>query len=286
MVTKATRDVLNLSLRPIVDGIRVIGDCSANFTIDGTVIGSMAPCNGTFVNLSATGSFSATNSTLPIFPEIQNTPGTMIVTSPATGQVRVPTGVSFLHRGLNQINTSSFSEAERTFNTNASSTYHLRWTPNDGFVLSNLIDISYNPSSTAESNAIFDSNFDNMLISRIVTSAGNVATITNLVNKDRLFLTTRISGTPEAPSVDNSMTFFAQAVYNWSRIPKLRAVNGVVVVSNLFPAGEVFIEGSANIQDSVPSMTRYSANAAVRTDWSSPGTFAGEFGYLDFFLSA
>lgn len=54
MVTKATRDVIDVRIRPITDGIDIDGDCSANFRMDGVVIGDSVPCDGTFVNLAAT----------------------------------------------------------------------------------------------------------------------------------------------------------------------------------------------------------------------------------------
>jgi Peptidase_G2, IMC autoproteolytic cleavage domain len=54
MVTKATRDVIDLRVRAIDDGILVNGDCSANFAFNGTTIGLSTPCDGAFVNLSAT----------------------------------------------------------------------------------------------------------------------------------------------------------------------------------------------------------------------------------------
>ena len=54
MVTKATRDVIDVRVRPITDGIDIDGDCSANFRMDGVVIGAAVPCDGTFINLTAT----------------------------------------------------------------------------------------------------------------------------------------------------------------------------------------------------------------------------------------
>lgn len=69
MVTKATRDVIDVRVRPIVDGIDIDGDCSANFRMDGTVIGDTLPCDGTFVNLTTTnftvsGTIDGTGATL------------------------------------------------------------------------------------------------------------------------------------------------------------------------------------------------------------------------------
>lgn len=54
MVTKATRDVIDLNVRAVTDGILIEGDCSANFAMNGTTIGGTTPCDGTFVNLEAT----------------------------------------------------------------------------------------------------------------------------------------------------------------------------------------------------------------------------------------
>jgi len=69
MVTKATRDVIDVRIRPINDGIDVDGDCSANFTIDGTILGGNSPCEGTFTdleaeNLTITNTFDASGATL------------------------------------------------------------------------------------------------------------------------------------------------------------------------------------------------------------------------------
>ena len=69
MTTKVTRDVWDGRIRPIVDGIDVDGDCSANFQIDGTTVGLTTPCDAAFVNLTVTnldvtGTFDATGATL------------------------------------------------------------------------------------------------------------------------------------------------------------------------------------------------------------------------------
>ncbi|KWV42139.1 hypothetical protein AS026_21255 [Rhizobium altiplani] len=116
---------------------------------------------------------------LPIFPEVLTSNGIIPVISPATGAVRVPAGYDFLHRGIYVTTT-----AQTDFATVASKTYHLRWRPSDGFVLKDLADVAYNPSATAETAVTFDSTYDDMLVARVVTSAGNVPTITNLVNKN------------------------------------------------------------------------------------------------------
>tara|TARA_R110000787_G_scaffold28280_15_gene77226 strand:+ start:48 stop:953 length:906 start_codon:yes stop_codon:yes gene_type:complete len=123
---------------------------------------------------------------LPIFPEIVSADGKMNVTSPSAGTVLVPTSVSFQHRGIYPVSTSDYIEVDRTFTTLANKTYHLRWNPTDGFSLEDLADSGYNPGVLAESDVSFDTTYDDMLISRIVTDAGNVATITNLANLVRI----------------------------------------------------------------------------------------------------
>jgi hypothetical protein len=53
MVTKVTRDVLDLTVRDITDGIKIIGNCGPDFAVNGTPIGLSTPCDGGFVNLGA-----------------------------------------------------------------------------------------------------------------------------------------------------------------------------------------------------------------------------------------
>jgi hypothetical protein len=120
--------------------------------------------------------------TMPIYFNIDAGDGTLGVTSPSTGVVRVPAGKTFVQRGVLSVTTS-----QTDLNTSANLTYHLRWTRAGGFVLKNLADPAYNPTAAAETSAIFDTTVDDMLVARVVTSAGNVSTIVNLVNKAALF---------------------------------------------------------------------------------------------------
>lgn len=122
---------------------------------------------------------------LPFFPHVDNPTNTIAVSSPGTGQILVPTGVTFYHRSVYGVVTDFYTLAERSFVTSASRTYHLRWTPSGGFALKDLSDPAYNPTALAENNVAFDSTFDDMLVSRVVTNAGNVATVTNLRNAFR-----------------------------------------------------------------------------------------------------
>jgi hypothetical protein len=116
---------------------------------------------------------------LPIFPEIQTADGRLPIVSPSGGQVRVPSGYEFLYRGIFLVTTEQID-----FATAANRIYHLRWNPVDGFSLRDLADAGYNPTAAAETNAAFDSGYDDMLVARIVTNSSNVPTITNLVNRN------------------------------------------------------------------------------------------------------
>ena len=123
---------------------------------------------------------------LPIFPEIQTADGRMNVSSPGAGTILVPPAVTFQHRGIYPVSTSDYPEVDRTFVTVASKTYHLRWAYGEGFSLTDVADAGYNPELLAETDPAFDSTYDDMLIARVVTNSSNVATITNLANKNVL----------------------------------------------------------------------------------------------------
>lgn len=61
MITKVTKDVLDLAIKPIDGGLDINGDGTASFSIDGTVIGANFPAPGDFTNVSATGTITAPN---------------------------------------------------------------------------------------------------------------------------------------------------------------------------------------------------------------------------------
>lgn len=125
---------------------------------------------------------------LPFYPEVLNSAnGKINVTTPGFGQVQVPSGVSILHRGIYPISISlpDFDDAARTFSTLEARTYHLRMNlapQAEALTLNDLADVTYNPSSLAESDPSFDSTYDDMLIARVTTNADNAVTITPLVN--------------------------------------------------------------------------------------------------------
>jgi len=157
---------------------------------------------------------------LPIYPEILTADGRINVTSPGAGSILVPATVACQHRGIHLFNTSDYLEADRTFATSANKTYHLRWTPEAGFALKDVANATYNPGGLlAEGAAAFDSTYDDMLVARVVTSAGNVATITNLANRERLASLIDTVGTIVANDNADSTLFRFAGTFNWSRTP-------------------------------------------------------------------
>lgn len=152
---------------------------------------------------------------LPIYPEVNNVDGKLIVTAPATGTVRVPGGVNFTHRGI-------FTEttAQTDFITIASKSYHLRWNPTDGFALKDLTNVVYNPGGLSEASTTFDSTYDDMLVARVITNSSNVATITNLANKHDLAINKFVTGTSAQLAGANGSNFLFNDTYDWARKPR------------------------------------------------------------------
>lgn len=123
----------------------------------------------------------------PIYPEIK-TGGGYFTVSAITGQVTIDAGQQFVWRGGILHNTTDTVVGDRQFATVANKTYHLRWRYNGGtpiYQLLDLADISYNPSAGSETATGFDSNYDDMLIARVVTNGANTPTVVPLLNIDR-----------------------------------------------------------------------------------------------------
>jgi len=172
---------------------------------------------------------------LPIYPDVQNVDGRISVTAPSTGTVRLAGGVEFLHRGIFRITTT-----QTDFSTDPSKTYHLRWHRTDGFVLRDLASGAYNPGTLSEANVVFDSDFDDMLIARVVTNSSNVASITMLTNRNRILASDEIliSGmNPDGPYEDDTSPSAIQNAQtislNLARRPQvaISAINDMSLVS-------------------------------------------------------
>lgn len=162
----------------------------------------------------------------PIFPEVVSADGSFNLSTPALGTLRIPAGIQIVHRGC-----FSDTTVQQDLATEPNKTYHLRKNWATGFVLKDVLDSSYNPSAAPEDSTIFDTGYDDMLTHRIVTNASNVATITNLKNKDRLAIHAGVTGTNfvEANGA-NSRADFALTL-NWARTPRTRSYSMTAVAA-------------------------------------------------------
>jgi hypothetical protein len=171
----------------------------------------------------------------PVFPEITSNGGVMSIAA-SNGQVVVAAGQQWIHRGGILYNSSSFSLAQRTLATVASKTYHLRWRHNAGSPTLSLFDLAdggYNPGGVAESDKMFDTTFDDMLIARVVTNTSNTPTVTALFNKNRLSTTVAVSATNfQSPGL-NTARGDIQAALNWARVPTQTALSLIAKGSTL-----------------------------------------------------
>jgi hypothetical protein len=156
----------------------------------------------------------------PIYPECLNSNGTFDVVTPSTGVVRIPAGINWVIRGATRYATT----AVINLNTIASKVYHLRWDKAHGFRLRDLADAAYNPTSAAEDNAAFDSAYDDMLIAKVTTGAGNAVTIVNLKNRSRI--TDKIIWRGAVTQALSLTALSGTSItYNWARTPDIADIS-------------------------------------------------------------
>ena len=154
---------------------------------------------------------------LQVYPEILTDDFKLGLTE-GTLSVVVDAGQSFVWRGVFEVSTSDYSEEGRTFSLSSeAATYHLRWNPDDGFVLNSLADTeSYNPDSLAASDSNFDTDYNDMLIAKIVVGTSQISSIVRYSNRARLFL----AGTyDEIIDTSNSWEAFTSLTLEWARTP-------------------------------------------------------------------
>jgi hypothetical protein len=225
-----------------------------------------------------------------VFPEINGNNNTLPLGT-GSNTVIVPSGCNFIWRGCIRINTDDFSAAQRTLATVGSKTYYVRWHapgvgdasdigawPNGRFVIKDIADVSYNPggiSDTAAAASVFDSTYDDMLIARVVTSAGNAATIINLANKARLFAAYTSGGSyPVGPP--NNFGYAATDYFNlnWARTPPVYSVRaGFIGVNGGSAYGASAINAGWALTPSCQS--RYQVQASNWTSVIDRFTLAG-----------
>lgn len=213
---------------------------------------------------------------LPIYPEVLTSTGRLTVTSPSSGQILVGSAGAIRHRGIFDVAMADLSEGARTFVVLPSKTSHLRWSPSGGLQRCYLDDGAYNPSGLPETDASFDSTYDSALLARIVTDASANATITTLINRDRLMhasLTTKIvTRTSSTSGGGLFVTPFDPVVLNWSRTPQNTAsVSRTAYGSALaVPPEEPEVRRQGSYSDGTGSATasvsRYAANYVSTVD--------------------
>jgi len=153
---------------------------------------------------------------LPIYPDVLTSDGKIPVAPFAPGTIRIPANVDFVMRGGKKITTV---QTDRS--TVANTTYHLRWTAADGFILKSLSDTAYNAGGVIGNEVLpaFDTTYDDMLVAKVVTDGSNAATITNLVNKADL--ATEVPVAKVLPVALNWTSLAnSGALLNWARKPK------------------------------------------------------------------
>ncbi|MFA0609462.1 phage tail protein [Vibrio sp. 10N.222.49.B4] len=161
---------------------------------------------------------------LPVFPEIQNVNNLFQVTQDAALKTLViDAGQSISFRGWKVFNTNDIELANRTFSYLDGKTYHLRMQSDGTLSLNDLDDVSYNASSKAEQDKVFDSSFDDALLGVLVNG-----TFTALKNAHVLSSNSDI----ENRCVNNnSWQIWETLALNWSRTPiasaSLAAFKGV-----------------------------------------------------------
>lgn len=216
-----------------------------------------AGASGTYVTMAQL------RSRMPIYPDILTADGKMALTSTGPGNVRVSAGTTFRHRGAFPITT-----VQTDLVPSASKTYHLRCalaTTGDGtFALKDLADGAYNPGALAETHAGFDSTYDDMLVAKVVTNAGNVPTITPLVNRASLAAEMSAEGTPTVFTYgtgSDGLKFSNLFSLDWSRTPR-KHLSGHVRQS-----GNAVFQGVANRIDELSPTSRYGIHAEIHSDF-------------------
>lgn len=214
--------------------------------------------------------FSQARARLPIFPDVATIDGRFSVTAPTTGIIALGAGTAFLHRGI-----FSTTTAYQEFSTDPSKTYHLRWNPTDGFVLRDLASGTYNPGTLAETNVAFDSTFDDMLVARVITNSSNVATITNLSNKDRITISGETGLARHVPFEDSvtiaNITAGQLVTCNLARRPRA----AMTAVSDF----DVLAGGLSEVNFGVRVRSRYDVLAFYANNHTDPLGGTASVGY-------
>lgn len=179
----------------------------------------------------------------PIYPEVITDNGILLISNPTAGNIEIAGGGRIVHRGWKEYLTDDYPLSDRQFTTVVDRTYHLRWTPANGFALKDLAHSSYNPSSLNETDISFDTKYDDMLCAKIVTNSSNNVTITPLLNKSNLHDTITFFNHEGFPgSVENSYPFEDNSSPD-------QINNGRVITRNWSRKGQGSLVAATDIKD-------------------------------------
>lgn len=215
---------------------------------------------------------------LPIFPQVSTATGKLTITEPSSGTILVNPIGSIIHRGIFSVLVSDIAEVDRTFAMLPSKVAHIRWSPANGLERFYLDDAGYNPSSLLETDASFDSTFDSALLARVVTDASANATITTLINKDRLFDAYKETGVPTLVTGDAGYQLDVTRTLDWSRTPEVVAVDGNMTAQTV-SAGS-YLQGTAGYTTK-DSVSRYQIDVNTFSDWNAAAVLGSLSAYVD-----
>ncbi|QIO68207.1 hypothetical protein [Rhizobium leguminosarum] len=204
---------------------------------------------------------------LNVFPAILTADTTASITG-SVGQI-VVNPFKWVWRQFKQLDVNSLNLAARTFVTAASKTYHLRLSYNVGtgvqtLSLKDLSNAGYNPSGLVEGATNFDTTYDDMILARVVTNAGNVPTMVPLKNASRMNASAQRTSPVMSP--DPAIGFVTDAIsLNWGRRPAQIALE----------------QTTANVTIDADSLQSISSGTPTRygIDFIVGGTSTGSTGY-------
>lgn len=218
------------------------------------------------------GNASSNFRNLLIFPEALTADGKLAVNNNGGGTLELAPAQNFLWRGWISVATDDIATAARQVTTIANKTYHVRWHasgtgdatpgatyPKGRVVLKDLADAGYNPTAAAETNAGFDTTYDDILLAKVVTDGANVPTITPLVNLNRLYDVVTLSGAPTSNSGANGAYWSKAFTLDWARTPIYQPSQHEHELTDPNPADSDFVF-------SLSATTRYGATLLYKWD--------------------
>lgn len=169
----------------------------------------------------------------PIYPEIFTPNNTLQIIDNGDGTISIAEGQKFQ---IQDVVIDTAGRADLTFPVTAGKTYHLRYSLNgkpinnytpqpNSFYLVDVTDTNYNPNGVDESDSLFDTKYDDLLVAKVAVDTNGTVAITPLKNKARLIdnftaywtITQVISGDPDPSKVNYNI----EVPVNWGRKPKV-----------------------------------------------------------------